>query len=621
MAKYCVIVALLFATILGISGLVLEYGFVRYDSASHVAVSVPPAPLEFIHAAQYIAIICFIAALWMQQIFMAGRADFFKGHILEIILSLAAVYAMVVMLGTKLYFTREQMEWVTLGLKIYLVLNLFIVLVKLNTWFVTAMIHPARAIVAGFIMVILVGALLLTLPCATYQYTFPGMGHNFVESLFTSTSAVCVTGLTVADTATHYTPFGQLVIMILIQLGGIGIVIFGTIFAILVGRHISIQEESAVRDLYSEQGLGQIRRVVKFILISTLLIEAVGALLMFGMFGSPNTTAAHQAFKSIFHSISAFCNAGFALQTDNMIGFAKSWQSYLVMLPLIVLGGIGFPVLFNLAQICKDKFLKKFRPKRDAVDLERFRKISLTLHTKAVLITTLFLIIAGTGLIFVMEMPSHQTRWGRKVEFEDIAVKKDPNAMEQHTAEQRLLDALFLSVSARTAGFNTVDTSAGTLKPQTFLLLTALMFIGGSPASTAGGIKTVTFILLLAVVISTIRYRTNVEMFKRRIEFVIIKRAMVVVLLFFLLVWTTSLLLTITHPQMSYLGLLFESASACGTVGYSTGITPHLSTSGRIIIMFAMLTGRLGPLTLLFAMTKHTRELKYEYPKEELITG
>ncbi len=621
LVKYWHVVLIVFATILGIGGLILEYGFVRPNPTTHLPITTPPISVSILHAAEYLAIACFILALWSKQIFIPNRWEFFKEHLLELMLSILAIAGLIVTLSSRFNIPQMYQRGIDTALTIYLVLQLMIVFVKLNTWFIQSMLHPARAVLVGFTMLILVGAFLLSLPCSSYSDSFPDFGHNFVENLFTATSAVCVTGLIVRDTGKAYTPFGQLVIMILIQLGGLGIVIFGTIFALLVGRQISLREASVVQDIYNQQALGQIREIVKFVVFSTLTIEAIGAALMLPLWSTSTNNYPEQIFKSLFHSISAFCNAGFALQTDNMIKFANAWQTYLVMLPLIIIGGLGFPVLLNIAQIIKHRFVSLIGLDNRGKDLDRFRVVSLTLHSKIVLITTAVLIVVGTLAIFLCEQPRENLRWGRKVELEDKVVKSNPAVMTQHSTDQRLLDSLFLSVSARTAGFNTVDTSSGKLHPATDLILIVLMFIGGSPASTAGGIKTVTFALLLATVVTTLRRRSKVEMFKRTIDTPIIRRAIALVVLFFVLVWLTSLALVIVQPQINYLDLLFESASACGTVGYSMGVTPQLNLAGRLIIILAMFAGRLGPLTLLFAIARSSTTIRYEYPRESVITG
>lgn len=613
------------AWLLGIAGIILEYGFIRQDPATGTYIYLLTIPKIIPQTAEYIAILCFVAALWIELLTEKSKALYLKAHIIELILSIAAL------LTTYLLISKDGLDFATNTLKIsrssmviflkgYLIFQLLIVFAKFNTWFTLSVIHPARGIIIGFLMAIITGAILLSLPCASYKDNFPNFGHNFVENLFTATSAVCVTGLIVRDTATEYTPFGQLIIMILIQLGGLGIITFGTVFALLVGSQITLREASIVKDLYSEQAIGQIRRVVKFIILTTLAIELLGAIFLYNLWW--DLPIQQRIFKSLFHAISAFCNAGFALQSNNMIPYAHSWQMYGVILPLIVIGGIGFPVLLNIYQLIKDKFLKIFtRDKPRPADLDLFRRTSLTLHTKIVLSTTAFLIIIGTIGILLLESIPQPKRWAKKTEYEDIAIRTNPAAMRSHPFSQKVLDALFLSVSARTAGFNTVDTSSGNLKDSTLLLIISLMFIGGSPASTAGGIKTITFAVLLATIYSMLHRRDQVEVFRRTIDTQIIKKAIIVTVLFFTLIWTIWLALLIAEPGIRPIELLFEATSACGTVGYSTGITPHLSLAGRIIIIIGMFVGRIGPLTLLFSLATEAKTPRYEYPHESLIVG
>jgi trk system potassium uptake protein TrkH len=371
-----------------------------------------------------------------------------------------------------------------------------------------------------------------------------------------------------------------------------------------------------MKDLYSQEAFGQIGKIVKFVIFSTLLIETIGAVFLYPMWDTPKIP--EKIFKSFFHSISAFCNAGFALQTDNLISYARHWQTYGIIATLIIVGGLGFPVLSNLYHMAKSKLLNK---KKVLTNLEHFRVQTLTLQTKIVLAITGVLILVGMLAVFFIETPQIHRRWGRSVQYEDLAVKNDPAVMRNHGPFQRALDAYFMSVTARTAGFNTVDMSTGKLHPATLLTVIGLMFIGGSPASTAGGIKTVTFVILLAAVIATLRQRRNVEMFHRTVDPGIIRRALVIFLVYTIMVAGIALALVLTHPQIGFLDLLFETTSACGTVGLSTGITPYLSLTGRLLIILGMFAGRLGPLTLLIAMAGTPKTIRYEYPREGLITG
>jgi trk system potassium uptake protein TrkH len=618
-ARVGVVILQTFGFLLGLAGLILEYGFIRTDRTSGLTLTAPPIAPHLLQIGQYVAIGSFILALRSQIALLPGRKEFFKDHLAELLLSFAAVAGLIAFLIFPNRFTLEELGWIRLGLNTYLVVQLLIAFIKFNNRLLRSVVHPARATLTGFAIVILVGALLLSLPCASYSDRFTSFGNNFVDNLFTSTSALCVTGLIVRDTGVDYTPFGQLIILLLIQLGGLGIIIFGTIFAMLIGRQVSLHETSLVMDIYSQRAAGKIRKVVKFIIFSTLLIEAVGAAFMYTMW--PSADPAVRVYKSIFHAVSAFCNAGFALQTDNMIGLAGTWQVYLIVPALIIFGGLGFPVLLDIMYVIRTRCLGVLKLGCPVTDLDHFRVVRFTLQTKIALLTSVLLILGGTLVFFLTERPTEHQRWGRKVQYEDIAVKSQSGEMSAHREPQRLLDAFFLSVTSRTAGFNTVDTGSGRLHPASMIFLIILMTIGGSPASAAGGMKTVTFAILIATVIAALRHRPNVEIFNRTIDNSLIRRALSVSMIFISLVWFIAMALVLTHPQMNFLDLLFEASSACGTVGLSTGVTPHLSLVGRIIIIIGMFAGRLGPLTLLFAMAGTPRKIRYEFPREDLITG
>jgi len=609
------------ATILALATLVLEYGFLRFDPTEGYLRSAGPVPIWATHLGQYFAGAIFVFVVWVRFFTARDKRTFLADRVVELALAAAAAAIIVISLFAPDSIRTAYGTLLIKALQVYLLVQLIAVFVRLNVLFVRSVAHPFRSIVGSFAALILIGAILLSLPAASTVQRFTGPGNNFVDHLFTATSAVCVTGLIVRDTGSDYTPFGQLVILILIQLGGLGIVIFGTIFALLIGRQISLREATLVQDLYSEQGLGQVRRIVIFVVIATLVIEAIGAFSIYPMWHGAQLTIAQRVFKSIFHAVSAYCNAGFALQSDNMISYANTWPTYTVIMPLIVLGGLGFPVLMNIAQVIRARLGSPFHRTRSQDDLDRCRVVRLTLQTKIVLVTSVLLIVVGAAAILLMERPTDARRWGRKVEYEDVAVRLEGSVLRYRPLAQRVWDSVFQSVSARTAGFSTVDLTPGSVRPATLLALIVLMVIGGSPASTAGGIKTVTFVLLAASVAATLRRRPHVEMFKRTVDRMLIRRAMVLALLFFTLVWGLNMALAWTDPQMNHLELLFESASACGTVGYSTGITPHLSLAGRLCTIVGMFAGRLGPLTLLFALTRSGKTIRYEYPREGLAIG
>jgi trk system potassium uptake protein TrkH len=459
---------------------------------------------------------------------------------------------------------------------------------------------PSRVLVASFVVLILTGAALLMLPKAT-----PGRASlPFVDALFTSTSATCVTGLAVKDTGTSFTLMGQLVILALIQLGGLGIVILGAVLALLLGQALSVRESVAMQDLLSAGTLGRINRMVVFVFTATALIELTGAVALLHLWNSVPGRALdvhHQWYYSIFHSVSAFCNAGFGLFGDSLVSYNRCWEVYLVVGPLIVLGGLGFGVLYDLGGVVLDRTLRICRRsihRRCPVFQQGPRR--MWLQTKIVLAMTVCLIVGGMLALFAFEKLT------------------GPGPAARNFS---LLDALFQSVTARTAGFNSVDIAA--LSDAGKFLLILLMLIGGSPGGTAGGIKTVTFVVILMAVVATLRRREDVEIFNRSISLLIVRRAITVAVLFVVALFGATLGLCITEASSRFtmMQLFFEVASALGTVGLSTGITPSLTAAGKLIIILVMLTGRLGPLTLLAALAFNAKPVRYNYPDEAIVVG
>lgn len=456
--------------------------------------------------------------------------------------------------------------------------------------------NPTQTLIASFLILIISGAVLLMLPRSAAEENL-----SFVDALFTATSATCVTGLIVKDTGSDFSLMGQVVILTLIQLGGLGIVVFGAVFALLLGQALSLRESVAMQDLLSARTLSRIGNMIAFIFIGTLLIEAVGAVSTFRMWDdvTGRVTNIHQQwFYSIFHSISAFCNAGFSLFKGSFVDYNRSWGVYAVICPLIILGGLGFGVLYDLATIASERikrFFKKLIHKRYRLSMEAPKRMQL--QTKIVLSASLLLIIAGMLVIMV---------------FENSTGDGQPCG---------ILGAFFQSVTARTAGFNTVDIAQMSASSRFILIL--LMFIGGSPGSTAGGIKTVTLAVVIMTAFAALRKRTEVEMFKRSIRIVVVGRAITVTLLFVVVLFVTTLALNITESENGFTmsDIMFEAASALGTVGLTTGITGSLTTVGKLIIITVMLIGRLGPLTLLAALTFNLKPARYNYPHEAVIVG
>ncbi|EEG76449.1 TrkH family potassium uptake protein [Dethiobacter alkaliphilus] len=437
-------------------------------------------------------------------------------------------------------------------------------------------VSPAKILVVGFAAVIFIGALLLTLPIATHSGQI-----SFLDALFTATSAVCVTGLVVVDTGTYFTVFGQTVIMILIQIGGLGIMTAATVVFILLGKKITLRERLVIKEAMNQITMEGLVRLVQIVILLTFAVEAVGALLLSTRF-IPEYGLGTGLFYSVFHAVSAFSNAGFDLigEGRSLTPFANDPVILLTIAALFILGGLGFSVVME--------FYQKRRLRR------------LTLHTKMVLIISSVLLVLGTVIIFVMEY-------------------NNPETLGQLGFLGKVLNAFFTSATTRTAGFNSVPTG-GLLHPTLFFML-ALMFIGASPGSTGGGIKTTTFGGLLVAVISTIRGSDDPVIFKKQIPVEILRRALSIAVISITLVFLVTLLLLITEGG-ELLPVFFEAMSAFGTVGLSTGITGELSPLGRIIIIITMFAGRLGPLTLMFALARRMQKKSpIRYTSERIMLG
>lgn len=440
---------------------------------------------------------------------------------------------------------------------------------------------PETLLIGGFASLIAIGTPLLCLPWA----------HNgevgLLDALFTATSAVCVTGLIVVDTGTDYTVFGQIVILLLIQAGGIGVMSFAALAFQLLGRRLSLRAQAALsssmlqREAASEFK-GVFRRILRFVLIA----ESAGALLLFvGML--PDKGPAHAAYSAVFHSVSAFCNAGFSLYSDSLTGLRSNPVVITTVMLLIVLGGIGHPVAVDIWQ-------RLWPRKRNKT--ARLRRLSLS--SSVALWTSAVLIIAGFVLLLIFGLTPAEQSW-----------------------PDRVLGAIFQSVTARTAGFNTVDIGGMSLAP--LFLLVMLMFIGGSPGSCAGGIKTTTFALWLAKLRSRLRGDKSPRLFGRHIPGEITRRISMIIGLAVLWNLMGLVLLLATEGPTSGAGMhdvVFEQVSAFGTVGLSTGLTPSLSVGGRLWIIATMFVGRLGPLTL--AMWVFTQQAPgVRYPEGRIMIG
>lgn len=441
---------------------------------------------------------------------------------------------------------------------------------KLFNW------SPPRILVTGFALIIMLGGLLLSLPISNAD------GHHlrFIDAVFTATSATCVTGLVVVDTGTNFTTFGQMVIITLIQIGGLGFMTMATLIALVLRKRISLKERLVLQEAMNQTNMEGIVRLIRKVLVYSLSIEATGALL-FAIRFAFDMPLGKALYFGFWHSLSLFNNAGFDLFGDfrSLTGYVGDPFVNLIAMGLFIFGGLGFVVMSDLIEFRKNK--------------------RLSLHTKVVLTITGALLVVGTVIIFIFEFSNEKTLgsldWGSKI-----------------------WAAMFQAATPRTAGANTID--IGLMHQATIFFMVILMFIGASPGSTGGGIKTTTFMTLIGAVIAMIRGKEDIVMFKYRLPRERIFKALTITMLSLVLVIAVTMILSATEDR-EFLRLLFEATSAFGTVGLSTGITPSLSDFGKIILCLTMFAGRLGPLTLAYALGPKVEKDLYRHPEGKIIIG
>jgi trk system potassium uptake protein TrkH len=603
-----IITAMVPVVVLAVGSLAIEYGF-----------QVSAETKRVLHVVEAAALAGLLLEPLLGLLLSRKRAEVLRSRWFHF--ALAGAYAATVGM---LYAGKvpEPVVWVRRAAQVAIVLSLVVRLVELNRFLATLRSPPALLFVGSFLTLIAVGTGLLLLPVATAPGEPP---TSFTDALFTATSGVCVTGLVVVDTGTHWAPLGRYVILSLIQLGGLGLMTFGSVFALLLWRGMRVRESVMMQEVLSHDLLSEVGRIIIFILITTVCVEAAGALLLAGLWDHTGQSAAvalsDRIQYSIFHSISAFCNAGFCLYSDSLMSYRSAWQVNLVFPLLIISGGVGFMVLYNGARLVRYRLLS-----RNQTPLVKKR---LTLHSKFALVTTAVLLIGGMALVFVLEtFPGRSDAWRAtaKPAAEAAARPEEPAAPEAETPPmgrtwtERLSGAWFLATTARTAGFNTTDTSR--LAPPTKFLTAVLMFIGASPGSTGGGIKTVTVAVIVCGIWSSLRGRPEPQAFRRRIARDIVERALTVLAVGVL--WVAAVSMTLSAwgfaegARYTFLDVLFETTSAFATVGLSTGATPLLNTFGRILILVTMFVGRVGPLTLFVAMHGRGGRVHYTYATENV---
>lgn len=438
-------------------------------------------------------------------------------------------------------------------------------------------LSPSQWMILGFAIIISMGTLLLLLPIASQS----GKSLGLLNALFTSTSAVCVTGLAVVDTGQFFTHFGQIVIMLLIQIGGLGFMTYGVIIALLLGKKLGLKHRFLIQESTNSATVQGLVRLCLSIFIISFIIEVIGSLVL-TLHWYSELGFIKAVYFAIFHSISAFNNAGFSLWPDNLIRYIGDPVVNIVITLLIILGGLGFIVILDLIR------KRNWR--------------TLALNSKIVLTTSAALIFAGFVVIFITEMLS-------------------PAIFSHFTWGERLWAAYFQGVSPRSAGFNTVEIGKMLAASQFFVIF--LMFVGGASGSTGGGIKINTFTVLLLAVFSHIRGRSEIHIFNRRIASETVLRALSVIIISLGTVLLVAFLLTITEnkAKFDFIAILYEATSAFSTTGLTMGITADLTSVGKSIILITMFIGRLGPLTLVYALSKNRKTTKIGYAEERVLIG
>lgn len=455
-------------------------------------------------------------------------------------------------------------------------------------------LNPAQLFIASFLLIIFIGAFMLSFPKATIT---PG-SLRYIDALFTATSSVCVTGLSTVDIGTEFTLFGKTVMIFLMECGGLGIMTIASYFSYFFRGKTSYGNQLVMKNMSSIDKLGDVFATLKRIIIISGIIRFLG---MIGIF----ITIRHQEFNSlfdrvffsIFHGVSAFCNAGFSTLPDNLytIEYRYNYPLHLIIAGLFILGGLGFPIVFNIYMYVKHLIVNRLLPfsfKEESLYVPRV----INLSTRIILITTGILIVGGTLLIYVFEKDS---------------------ALAEHEGIGKVITAFFTATSPRTAGFATVD--GGLFSISTFLLIMLLMWIGASPISTGGGIKTSTFAIALLNVWTLAKGKSKIEVYRRQIDDVSVQRAFAIIMLSLFVIGVAIFALSYFEPKMNLIHLAYEAFSAYSTAGLSAGITGKLTDPSKVTIILVMFIGRVSMLTILIAMTRKDKFNNYSYPKEEIL--
>ncbi|HEX9827598.1 MAG TPA: potassium transporter TrkG [Flavobacteriaceae bacterium] len=476
-----------------------------------------------------------------------------------------------------------------LWIKFAIILTFIREFAELRLNFKRAILNPAQLFILSFLSIIFLGALLLMLPNATHS------GISFINALFTSTSAVCVTGLVIADTGSYFTLFGQSIILVLIQLGGLGILTFTSYFSYFFKGGSTYENQISLSDMNSSQKLGEVFSTLKYVLLITFYIELSSAILIYtSLDDSLFKSQGEQIYFSVFHAISGFCNAGFSTLNDSLFetGFRFNYYLQLVIIMTFVLGGLGFPIVVNLINYLKYKISLLINFAKAG---QNYRPWVLNLNSRITLITTMAL----TGVAFVI-----------------FYILEYKNTLVEHSGFGKIVTALFGAATPRTAGFNTVDMNS--LAFPTVMMIFLLMWIGASPASTGGGIKTSTFAIATLNILSLAKGKSRIEVFRREIADISVRRAFAIIALSLIVIGLGVMLISIFDNEKGLMNIAFECFSAYSTVGLSLGITADLSNISKFVLIVVMFVGRVSMLSIVIAIFKKVKYKNYNYPTEEI---
>jgi potassium uptake TrkH family protein len=569
-------ILLLLLALISFVSLIAEYGFYIGEEMKFYTSKMPDVVL--------IGFTIYYAARILLE---ENRKKFIATHRIELFLaSLILLYLLFPYLVTKIILSINPLLKPETLTYVYLIVSQILAAVALSVEAINQTkkilylnVQPSLLLMLSFLFIIAVGTILLMLPKATVSGNI-----KFIDALFTSTSAVTVTGLTVVNTQTFFTTTGKVIIMVLIQLGGLGIMTLTSFFALTSGKSYNLKEYITIQEILGEENIAGVKKFIYHVVATTFSIEIIGTVLIYYLGGINFIgNSAEKLFFAAFHSVSAFCNAGFSLFGDNLMNknLVLNFPFLIFISSLIIAGGIGFPVMRDLGNFVSAKVRKK--------------KFKLKLHTKIVLIITFLLLTVGTIFFYLIE---------------------SGNTMSNQTGFQKILTSFFQSVTTRTAGFNSVDIGKLVL-PASFLFI-VLMWIGASPASTGGGIKTTTFGLSLLNLFSIATGKNKVEIFKKKISESDINKAFSTIILSMIYITIAVFLLSLTE-KFSFEDILFEVISASSTVGLSKGITAELSNWGKLIIISAMFVGRIGFLTFTLVLFRRREISSYDYVEERVI--